>query len=174
MTLKAEDLLNDLKKAENKNDWYANKVSDLENELKSYDGIEQSLMVLQNENNVLLSDIAKIESLENNEDEDAEYERKLSVIREEPILFIGGSGDMLSKYLELFPNSENINISDNNPNFTIPSRIKYVAIYTKVVKHCFCERAESLVGKENLINLNVLNKKLVVDELYKNIVGHKQ
>lgn len=174
LTQKNDELSADLKKAENKNSWLSKKNSELESDLRTYDGVEQSLMVLQNENNVLLADIAKIELLENEEDEDAEFERKLNEIRDEPILFLGGAGDMMTKYLELFPNAENINISDNNPNFTIPARIKYVAIYTKVVKHCFCERAESFVDKEHIIFLNILNKKLVVDELYKKIIGHKK
>ena len=174
LTQKTAELTSDLKKSENKVDWFTNKVSDLEEELKTYDGLEQNLMVLQNQNNVLLADIARIEQFETEEDEDDDFERKLAAIREEPILFLGGTGDMMNKYLELFPNSENINISDNTPNFTIPTRIKYVAIYTKVVKHSFCERAESLVDKENIIFLNILNKKLVVDELYKKIVGHKK
>ena len=169
------ELSADLKKSENKNDWLTKKNSELESDLKTYDGVEQSLMLLQNENNVLLADIERLELLdENEEDGEAEFERKLNAIREEPILFLGGTGDMMNRYLELFPNSENVNISDNTPNFTIPTRIKYVAIYTKVVKHSFCERAESLIGKENIIFLNILNKKLVVDELYKNIIGHKK
>ena len=35
-------------------------------------------------------------------------------------MFIGGTGDMLQRYVDMFPNADNINISDNNPNFTIP------------------------------------------------------
>ncbi len=173
LTQKNNDLTVSYTKLENRVNHSESKVETLEAELKYFDGVEQTLMVLQNENNAILSDISKIESLENAEDGDAEFERKWNAIKDEPILFIGGTGDMLTKYLELFPNSENINISDNNPNFTISSRFKYVAIYTKVVKHSFCERAASFVDKENIIYLNILNKKFIVDELYKRIVGHK-
>ncbi len=163
-----------LTKSENKNSWSDNKIKELEGELKYYDGVEQSLMTLQNENNVLLADIERIEGLELEVEEDtSDFERKFEAIKNEHIMFIGGTGDMLQRYVDMFPNADNINISDNNPNFTIPARFKYVAIYTKVVKHSFCARAESLVGKECIINLNILNKNLVIDELYKSIVGHK-
>lgn len=166
------DLTADLKKSENKAKWCESKISDMEKDMHYYDGVEQSLMTLQNENNVLLADIERIEGLENVEDT-SDIDKKYQAIKDTPIMFIGGSGDMIQKYLELFPNSENINISDNNANFTIPPRFQYVAIYTKVVKHSFCSRAESLVDKEHIIYLNILNKNLVIDELYKSIVGHK-
>ena len=131
------------------------------------------MLELQNQNNVLLSDIAKIEQFEEMGADDSDIEKKYEAIKNEPIMFIGGVGDMLQRFVELFPNSENINISDNIANFNIPNRFKYVAIYTKVVKHSFCERAESIVGKDKIIFLNILNKNLVIDELYKSIIGHK-
>lgn len=172
LTANNAELTANLSKSENKVSWSDNKIKELEGEIKHYDGVEQSLMALQNENNVLSAEIERIETLEAEED-DSEFERKLAAIKDTPILFVGGVGDMLQKILDLFPNSENITISDNSPNFTIPPRFKYAVLYTKFVKHSFCNRAESLIGRENIIYLNILNKKLVVDELYKSIVGHK-
>lgn len=166
-------LTDENQKLKNKSAWMEERIGSLEENLTYYDGIENELLVLQNKNNLLLSDIDKIEAIENSGEDEDEINKKLEVIKNEPIMFIGGVNDMFSKIIELFPNSDNINISDNNPNFTIPSRFKYVVVYTKVVKHCFCERAESIVGKENIIYLNILNKRLVIDELYKNISGHK-
>lgn len=166
-------LVESLSKAQNKNTWSENRIAELEKEVKYYDGVETSMLELQNQNNVLLSDIAKIEQFEEMGADDSDIEKKYEAIKNEPIMFIGGVGDMLQRFVELFPNSENINISDNIANFNIPNRFKYVAIYTKVVKHSFCERAESIVGKDKIIFLNILNKNLVIDELYKSIIGHK-
>lgn len=166
-------LVESLSKAQNKNIWSENRIAELEKEVKYYDGVETSMLELQNQNNVLLSDIAKIEQFEEMGADDSDIEKKYEAIKNEPIMFIGGVGDMLQRFVELFPNSENINISDNIANFNIPNRFKYVAIYTKVVKHSFCERAESIVGKDKIIFLNILNKNLVIDELYKSIIGHK-
>ena len=166
-------LVESLSKAQNKNTWSENRIAELEKEVKYYDGVETSMLELQNQNNVLLSDIAKIEQFEEMGADDFDIEKKYEAIKNEPIMFIGGVGDMLQRFVELFPNSENINISDNIANFNIPNRFKYVAIYTKVVKHSFCERAESIVGKDKIIFLNILNKNLVIDELYKSIIGHK-
>lgn len=171
---RVEGLVESLTKSQNKNQWSENRITELEKEVKYYDGVETSMLELQNQNNVLLADIAKIEQFEELGDDDSEFEKKYEAIKNEPIMFIGGVGDMLQRFVDLFPNSEYINISDNIPNFNIPNRFKYVAIYTKVVKHSFCERAESIVGKKNLIYLNILNKNLVVDELYKSIIGHKK
>ena len=166
-------LVESLSKVQNKNTWSENRIAELEKEVKYYDGVETSMLELQNQNNVLLSDIAKIEQFEEMGADDFDIEKKYEAIKNEPIMFIGGVGDMLQRFVELFPNSENINISDNIANFNIPNRFKYVAIYTKVVKHSFCERAESIVGKDKIIFLNILNKNLVIDELYKSIIGHK-
>ena len=105
-----------------------------------------------------------------NEETDLDFEMKYEKIKNEPILFIGGVGDMLYKFTEMFPNSENVNLSENSASFNVPPRFKYVAIYTRVVKHSFCARAESFVSRDNIIYLNILNKKLVVDELYRNII----
>lgn len=167
-------LTDSLTKAQNKNLWFENRVSDLEKDIKYYDGVETTLFELQNQNNVLLSDIARIEKLEDADTDNSDFEKKYAAIKNEPIMFLGGVADMLDRLVALFPNSDVINISDNTPNFNIPNRFKYVVIYTPIVKHSFCERAESIVGRDHIIYLNIINKKLVIDELYKNIVGHKK
>lgn len=167
------ELKESIKKVQNKLDWSENRVLELEHSLKYYDSLEGDLLNLQNENNILTSQIEEIERLESLENPEEEYLKKLDVIKDEPILFIGGVGNMISKFMEQFPNSEYIDISDMGTNFIIPPRIKYVAIYTRVVTHSHCRRAESLISKDRIIPLNIFNTKLVVDELYKNIVGHK-
>lgn len=167
------ELKESVKKLQNKLDWSENRVLELEHSLKYYDSLEGDLLNLQNENNILTSQVEEIERLESLENPEEEYLKKLDVIKDEPILFIGGVGNMISKFMEQFPNSEYIDISDMGTNFIIPPRIKYVAIYTRVVTHSHCRRAESLISKDRIIPLNIFNTKLVVDELYKNIVGHK-
>lgn len=167
------ELKESIKKFQNKLDWSENRVLELEHSLKYYDSLEGDLLNLQNENNILTSQIEEIERLGGLENAEDEYLRKLDAIKDEPILFIGGVGNMMSKFMEQFPNSEYIDISDMGTNFIIPPRIKYVAIYTRVVTHSHCRRAESLISKDRIIPLNIFNTQLVVDELYRNIVGHK-
>ena len=158
-------------KLTNDSNWKDTKISRLETQMKEYQSIEMDMMTLQNENNVILEQIKSIENLENEVNSDSEYERKLNAIKDEHILFIGGTGNMMSKFKDMFPNSDYIDISDSDSNFDIPKRFNYVVIYTRVVTHAHCERAESLVGKEKLISINIFNSRLVVEELYKNIIG---
>lgn len=158
-------------KLTNDSNWKDTKISRLETQMKEYQSIEMDMMTLQNENNVILEQIKSIETLENEVNSDSEYERKLNAIKDEHILFIGGTGNMMSKFKDMFPNSDYIDISDSDSNFDIPKRFNYVVIYTRVVTHAHCERAESLVGKEKLISINIFNSRLVVEELYKNIIG---
>ena len=155
-----------------KNVWLEKQVDLVTEEMKYYSSIEDDLIVLQNENNVLISQIEEIEALENMENAEEEFQRKLNAIKDEPILFVGGTGSMTMKLQELFPNSELVTL-DDGINFTVPNRIKYVAIFTKVISHAYCKRLEALVDKEMIIPLNILNTKLVVEELYEKIVGHK-
>ena len=80
---------------------------------------------------------------------------------------------MLMKFKEIFPNSDYIDISDCGSNFDVPSRFNYVVIYTRVVTHSHCKRIESQVDREKILLINICNKDLVIDELYKRIIGHK-
>ena len=141
--------------------------------MKEYQSIEMDMMTLQNENNVILEQIKSIETLENEVNSDSEYERKLNAIKDEHILFIGGTGNMMSKFKDMFPNSDYIDISDCGSNFDVPSRFNYVVIYTRVVTHSHCKRIESQVDREKILLINICNKDLVIDELYKRIIGHK-
>ena len=111
-----------------KNVWLEKQVDLVTEEMKYYSSIEDDLIVLQNENNVLISQIEEIEALENMENAEEEFQRKLNAIKDEPILFVGGTGSMTMKLQELFPNSELVTL-DDGINFTVPNRIKYVAIF---------------------------------------------
>ena len=135
--------------------------------------MESDLLELQNINNSLSSQIDQIEKLESLEDSNEEFEKKLKAISEVPILFIGGVGNMMSKFMEMFPNSDYVDISDKGTSFVVSSKYQYVAIYTRVVTHAHCDRAESQIGKDKIIPLNIFNTKLVVEELYKHIIEHK-
>lgn len=168
-----KSLVEEQKKVSNRNEWLENKVEGLEFNLKYYQDIENDLLVLQNDNNALNGQIERIEKLEEDDSEFNDYDKKLSQIKDEPILFLGGHPNITGKLISLFPNSEVFDLSEGTSNFDIPGRIKYVAVFTRMVKHCYCERAESIMGKENIIPLNIFNSRLIVDELYKHIVGHK-
>lgn len=159
-------------KIKQKSDWKETRINELTSELEKYKTIESDMMILQNENNSLHSQITSLEELEE-ETGKITFEDKLSKIKNEQILFVGGTGNMLSKFKSMFPNSDYIDISDSGVNFEVPPRFKYIAIYTRVVTHSHCKRIESQVDKCNIIPINICNSKLVVDELYKNIIGHK-
>lgn len=163
----------ELKKSSNKITWQENRISELEFSLKYYENMESDLLELQNINNSLSSQIDQIEKLESLEDSNEEFEKKLKAISEVPILFIGGVGNMMSKFMEMFPNSDYVDISDKGTSFVVSSKYQYVAIYTRVVTHAHCDRAESQIGKDKIIPLNIFNTKLVVEELYKHIIEHK-
>ena len=160
-----------IKKVEQKSSWKDGRINELTEELKKYNNLETDLMTLQNENNAILSQIASIEALE--EENETTIDDKLEHIKNEPILFVGGTGNMLMKFKEIFPNSDYIDISDCGSNFDVPSRFNYVVIYTRVVTHSHCKRIESQVDREKILLINICNKDLVIDELYKRIIGHK-
>ena len=160
-----------IKKVEQKSSWKDGRINELTEELKKYTTLETDLMTLQNENNAILGQIASLEALE--EENEVTIEDKLEHIKNEPILFVGGTGNMLMKFKEIFPNSDYIDISDCGSNFDVPSRFNYVVIYTRVVTHSHCKRIESQVDREKILLINICNKDLVIDELYKRIIGHK-
>lgn len=159
------------KKIEQKSVWKDGRINELTAELKKYSSIESDMMTLQNENNAILSQIASLEALE--DDNEVTIEDKLEKIKNEQILFVGGTGNMLMKFKETFPNSDFIDISDCGSNFDVPSRFNYIVIYTRVVTHSHCRRIESQVDKDKILLINICNKELVIDELYKRIIGHK-
>jgi hypothetical protein len=133
-------------------------------------------MSLQNEKNILEAQVVKLEEM-GQEDEDvkkARFEEHLNAIKDMPILFVGGTGNMMSKFMPLFPNSDYIDISDEGTNFTVPQRFAYVVVYTRVVTHSHCARVESMVDKDKIIPVNIFNTELVVEELYKNIIENKK
>lgn len=160
-------------KLQSKSQWKENRILELEHSLKYYESVESDLIELQNDNNFIMSQVNDLECLENSDTDDSDFEMKLDTIKNEPILFVGGVGNMMSKFIAKFPNSDYIDISDMGVNFTVPPRFKYVVIYTRVVTHSHCKRVESLVSKDKIIPLNIFNTKLVVEELYKRISGHK-
>lgn len=169
LDLKAEEL----NKVQIKSQWKENRILELEHNLSYFETVESDLLGLQNENNYIMNQISELERLENDEDDGLEFEKKLEAIKDEPILFVGGVGNMMSKFMEKFPNSDYIDISDMGVNFNVASRFKYVMIYTRVVTHSHCKRVESLVSKDKIIPLKIFNTKLVVEELYRRIIGHK-
>ena len=163
-------------KVSNKNSWQENRIKELEEKLKYYSSLENDMMSLQNEMNILSAQVDKLEEM-GQEDEDVKqkrFEEHLNAIKDLPILFVGGTGNMMSKFMPLFPNSDYIDISDEGVNFTVPQRFAYVVVYTRVVTHSHCARVESLVDKDKIIPVNIFNTELVVEELYKNIIGHKK
>ena len=110
----------------------------------------------------------------NKEDEDVKqkrFEEQLSAIKDIPILFVGGIGDMMSKFKDIFPNSDYIDVSDEGVNFSVPPRFQYVVLYTRSITHPHCYRVESQVPRERIIFMSMSNTELVVDELYKRIVN---
>lgn len=155
----------DSKRVENKVAWYEEKVKELESKLKYYSEIESDLMSLQNENNTLLSQINEFEVIE--EDTEEEYNKKLNMVKDKHIVFIGGTGGMLQKYTKIFKNSEYIDITEQGTSFTIAPSVDYVVVYTKMVTHAHCERAARCVGKDKMISLNICNIRMVVNELYR-------
>ncbi len=166
----------DYSKISNKSGWQENRIKELEDKLKYYVSLENDMMSLQNEKNILEAQVVKLEEM-GQEDEDvkkARFEEHLNAIKDMPILFVGGTGNMMSKFMPLFPNSDYIDISDEGTNFTVPQRFAYVVVYTRVVTHSHCARVESMVDKDKIIPVNIFNTELVVEELYKNIIGHKK
>lgn len=166
----------DYSKISNKSGWQENRIKELEEKLKYYSSLENDMMSLQNEMNILSAQVDKLEEM-GQEDEDVKqkrFEEHLEAIKDLPILFVGGTGNMMSKFMPLFPNSDYIDISDEGVNFTVPQRFAYVVVYTRVVTHSHCARVESMVEKDKIIPVNIFNTELVVEELYKNIIGHKK
>lgn len=157
--------IEEVKKSDKKIAWYEEKVKELENQLKYYSEIESDLMTLQNENNVLSSQIHEFEVIE--EDTEEEYNKKLNLVKDKHIVFIGGTGGMMRKYLKTFTNSEYIDITEQGTSFTISPSVDYVVIYTRMVTHAHCERAGNYISKDKIIPINICNIKMVVNELYR-------
>lgn len=167
------DLIGKLDKARNQIDWQSNTIQDLEYRLKRYESLESDFIDLQNDYSSITAQVERLEVIEDSDDSDEEFKRKLAAIKDRNIMFIGGTGNMMAKLVELFPNSSCVDISDMSANFTVPVTCDNIVIYTKMVKHAHCRRAESLIDKDKIIYVNVLNSKLVVHELYDNVLGHK-
>lgn len=151
--------------------WQENRISELEYMLKYYSSIESDLLTLQNENNSLKAQIDLLSDIEESEDED-KYEEKLNAIKDVPLFFLGGISDMMERFVKIFPNSEYVNISDDNSNFIVPPKYQYAVVYTRVLKHSHSRRLESFLPKEQIIYVNVLNTRLVVSKIYDRINGH--
>lgn len=169
---KLQEIQDSESKLRQSSDWKDKRIKELTNELEQYSEIESDLITLQNENNAILSEIERIESFEEESDE-MSIDEKFEHIKNENILFVGGTGGMLLKLSNMFPNSDCIDISDMGSNFTVPQRFDYIVIYTKVVTHSHCNRIESQVDKNKIIPINICNRNLVIDELFKHINGHK-
>ena len=170
---KVAELTNSLSKASGKCEWQEKQISQLEEVVASYDNYDKELLELRGENIYLSSIIEKMEDL-NKEDEDVKqkrFEEQLSAIKDIPILFVGGIGDMMSKFKDIFPNSDYIDVSDEGVNFSVPPRFQYVVLYTRSITHPHCYRVESQVPRERIIFMSMSNTELVVDELYKRIVN---
>lgn len=167
-----EESKNESQKTVNKCQWQENRIKELEHMVSYYDTIESDMLGLQNENSVLMGQIDSLESLEEESDDEV-FEKELKAIQDEPIFFLGGVNNMMERFVKLFPNSEYVNISDDNCNFNVPPKYKYAVMYTRVLTHAHSRRLESLVGKENIIPLNILNTRLAVHVIYEHIVGHR-
>lgn len=170
---KVAELTNSLSKASGKCEWQEKQIAQLEEVVASYDNYDKELLELRGENIYLSSIIEKMEDL-NKEDEDVKqkrFEEQLSAIKDIPILFVGGIGDMMSKFKDIFPNSDYIDVSDEGVNFSVPPRFQYVVLYTRSITHPHCYRVESQVPRERIIFMSMSNTELVVDELYKRIVN---
>lgn len=170
---KLSDTQSALSKSVGKCEWQEKQISQLEEVVTSYDNYDKELLELRGENIYLSSIIEKMEDL-NKEDVDVRqkrFEEQLSEIKDIPILFVGGIGDMMSKFKDIFPNSDYIDVSDEGVNFSVPPRFQYVVLYTRSITHPHCYRVESQVPRERIIFMSMSNTELVVDELYKRIVN---
>lgn len=167
-----ESYKTDFQKLVHKCEWQKNRIDELEHLLSYYETIESDMLSVQNENSVLMSQIDSLETLEEDYTEDT-FDAELDAIKDEPIFFLGGVNNMMERFIKLFPNSEYVNISDDNCNFIVPSKYKYAVMYTRVLTHAHSRRLESIMGKENIIPLNILNTRLAVHVIYEHIMGQK-
>lgn len=171
-------LTQDVVKWKGKTESSQRRIDVLEERLEDYNTIMSNLVDLQQENILLQESISKVDDLSNDilvEDTDLTYEKMLEVVRDLKILFVGGTSNVGTRLKEIFPNLEFINIADRNLSFVIPESMDCVVIYPRVLTHAHTERIYSLMNENMpLIYVNALNTKLVVQEIYTQILnGHK-
>lgn len=154
------------------------RIGVLDEKVEDYTILMDNLVELQQENILLQDAITKVEDLSNEialEENGLSYDEMLKAVKELKILFIGGTSNVGTRLKETLPNLEFIDISDRNLTFGIPETTDCVVMYPRVITHTHTERVYSLVD-ENMpvIYVNALNTKLVVQEIYTQILnGHK-
>ena len=173
-----KSLSQEVMKWKNKAEGCQVRIGVLEEKVENYNTLMDNLMELQQENILLQDAISKVEDLTNEIDEKetgVSYEEMLEAIKDLRILFIGGTSNVGTRLREILPNLEFIDISERNFTFGIPETTDCVVMYPRVITHAHTERVYSLVD-ENMpvIYVNALNSKLVVQEIYTQILnGHK-
>lgn len=176
--LENKELEQEVIKWKNKLNGCQSRIKVLEEKVEEFSNVTNDIVELQQENNLLNDAILKIEDLTSDDTDEIEgltYEEMLEYIKDLKILFIGGPSNTGVKLKEILPNLDFIDISERNFNFGIPETIDCVVMYPRFITHAHTDRVFSLVGNNTpVIYVNALNSKLVVQEVYKQILdGHK-